>query len=326
MHEGRSTHYAVAIMRKLPPLNALRAFEAAARLRSISAAANEIGVSHGAISQQVRQLERYFGQTLFYRPGRKIEPTAAALALLDDLREAFDRISAATEQLSRRGLNKIITMSAPQGFAMLWLIPRLARFRQDHPQYEVRISTLSTSSASALGEPVDFVIRREVMARNGFTCRKILDDAATPLMSPQCDLVRSTPARLRRASLLHSLSWPDAWRRWLSQYDALRTDTLDGPFFENSALSLKAAQTNLGVAIAPLALAQAHVDAGQLVAPFATKTIRGPGYHVLHRNDASLERGQREFLRFIEAEIGQCSQPSLTNGDGASRTSATVST
>ena len=117
----------LADMRRLPPLNAVKAFEAAARLSSVTAAAEELRVSHSAVSQQIKQLEDWFGQKLFSRPGRRIEPTAAALSYLEDVRAALDRIALASEQLANRGSRRVLTINCTPSFALRWLIPRTAR-------------------------------------------------------------------------------------------------------------------------------------------------------------------------------------------------------
>jgi|CXWL01.1.fsa_nt_gi LysR family glycine cleavage system transcriptional activator len=288
-------------MRRLPPLNALRAFEAAARCGSISAAAKELGVTHSAVSQQVLHLEQYFGQKLFHRPGKRIEATASALALLEDVRDALDRIAIASDQLNRRGLRRIITINAPHSFTMLWLMPRAAEFQEKHPHLELRAST-STGNCDALqlDGPYDFVIRRGPMARQGYICSKILDDAATPLMFPLSKLQVTRPEQLQHSALLHTRSWPDAWRRWFSQHATQRAETLDGSFFDHTALALQAAMNNLGAALAPSVLADEHIATGRLVAPFPGRTISGPGYHIMHPCDAVEQRGPREFLRFLE--------------------------
>ncbi|MCA8887068.1 MAG: LysR family transcriptional regulator [Hyphomonadaceae bacterium] len=290
-------------MRRLPPLNALRAFEAAARCGGISAAASELGVTHSAISQQVLQLERYFGQKLFHRPGKRIEPTASALALLEDVRASLDRIAVACNQLGRRGLDRIITINAPSSFAMLWLLPRAAVFQRKHPHLELRVSTYHGGcDALQLDGPYDFIVRRFPMKRNGHVCSKLLDDAAVPMMSPQLDLTIERPEQLENLNLIHTKSWPDAWQRWLAQHAGRNTQTIDGPFFDHTALALQAALNGLGIAIAPRALADEYLADGRLISPLGECEIRGSGYHIMHALDAANERGPREFLHFLEMQ------------------------
>ncbi len=300
-------------MRRLPPLNALRAFEAAARCGSISLAANELGVTHSAISQQVLLLERYFGQKLFHRPGKRIEATASALALLEDVREALDRIAIASDQLDRRGLDRIVTINAPHSFAMLWLMPRVAAFQEKYRQIELRVSTaIANRDPLQLDGPYDFVIRRGPMVRQGYTCTKLLDDAATPLLFAHAKSSIVEPKQLQHGALLHARSWPDAWRRWLSQFAMLRTETLDGSFFDHTALALHGAVSNLGATIAPLVLADEYLASGKLIAPFRDCVISGPGYHIMHPRDASDHRGPREFLRFLEMQAPRAQNHTAT--------------
>jgi LysR family glycine cleavage system transcriptional activator len=140
------------------------------------------------------------------------------------------------------------------------------------------------------------------MTREGYICSKILDDTATPLMSPHSKLGITQPEQLQHSALVHARSWPDAWRRWLSQYAAQHTETLDGPFFDHTALALQAALNDLGTAIAPRALANEYLATGRLVAPFNECTVSGPGYHIMHRCDAAEQRGPREFLRLLESQ------------------------
>jgi LysR family transcriptional regulator, glycine cleavage system transcriptional activator len=292
-------------MRRLPPLNALRAFEATARLASVTAAAEELGVSHSAVSQQIGQLERHFGQKLFDRPGRRVEPTPAAMALLEDVRAAFDRIALASEQLTRRGVKRILTINAPPSFTSQWIIPRIAAFQQAHPNFELRVTTSSAGSIGQLDKPYDLIVRREIMARPGYVCRPLLSDEATPVLHPRLAerLGSRRPADLTELGLLHARSWPDAWRRWFAEHGGASVETLDGPFFDNTSMALQAALSALGVALAPLAFVQAELGEGRLVAPFPDCLVEGPGFHMLYRESAPNERGTRELLNWLELQV-----------------------
>ena len=288
-------------MRRLPPLNALRAFEAAARLSSVTAAAEELGVSHSAISQQVALLEDYFGQKLFARPGRRVEPTPAALALLEDVRIALDRLAIASEQLTRRGAQAILSISATASFAQRWLIPRIVAFQKAHPNIELRVATSLSDAISHLDAPFDFIIRREPMERSGHSCRRLAEDRMTPLLAPALALEHglSEPADLLRLKLLHMRSRPDAWKRWFSAHDVALQDTLDGPYFDHFFLSLEAAVHGLGVALAPLALVENDISAGRLVAPLADRTLDGPGFHILYRTELEHDRNGQKVLAWL---------------------------
>src|SRR5262245_56961163 len=166
----------MAYMRKMPPLHALRAFEAAARHASVTQAAEELGVSHSAVSQQVRSLEEYFGQPLFHRNGRRVEPTEQARALLDDIRTAFDRIAVAAEQFNARNGNAVITVNTTPSFAMRWLIPRSSTFQIENPSVSVVVETSTSDGIDHLTKNYDFIFRRAPMERIDHRCRKVLDD------------------------------------------------------------------------------------------------------------------------------------------------------
>jgi LysR family transcriptional regulator, glycine cleavage system transcriptional activator len=290
-------------MRRLPPLRALRTFEAAARLASVTAAAEELNVSHSAVSQQIKQLEEYFGQKLFKRSGRGIEPTPEAAAYLEDLKACLDRIAIASEQLTQRNRGRVLKVNATPSFAMRWLIPRTAAFQLDNPSIDLRISTSTSDGIEHLNEPVDFIIRRDVMARANHVCRRFLDDVSTVVVSPalfEKQRLRD-PHDLLKVPLLHLRSRPDAWRRWFKVSEVNTPDAIAGPFFDHFFLSLQAAINGLGAAIVPHVLIQDDLSSGRLVRPFPDRNIVGPGFHVLYRTAAVKEHAGRIFLDWLLA-------------------------
>ena len=146
-------------MRRLPPLNALRAFEAAARLSSVTAAAEELGVSHSAVSQQLKLLEEHFGQKMFDRKGRRIEPTQAAQALLNDVKAAFDLIAVGSEQFAARSSEITLTINATPSFALRWLIPKTSEFQLKNPGFKILVHTSEKDSIAYVDQPFDIIIR-----------------------------------------------------------------------------------------------------------------------------------------------------------------------
>jgi LysR family transcriptional regulator, glycine cleavage system transcriptional activator len=296
-------------MRRLPPLNALRAFEAAARLSSVSAAARELGVSHSAISQQIKLLEHYFGQQLFERPGRRVEPTPAAMALLEDVKPVFDRIAMASERLARRGLRRILTVNATPFFAMRWLIPRIAGFQAAHPELELRVSASASQGISHLDKAHDIVIRRGPISRPGYICRRLIDDCATPIAQP--DLVRRAglthPGQLIHLPLLHTRSRPTLWRDWFRQQGVPTVETLDGPFFDDTSLMLQGALSAVGFALAPVSFVADDLKQRRLAAPLKGHVVDGPGYHILFRASDEAERGIRELLKWLDRQAQKSS-------------------
>lgn len=137
-------------MRRLPPLNALRVFEVAARTGSYAEAATQLGVTHGAVSRQIAVLEDWLGQRLFTREGRRMVATPMASAFAAEVALLFDRLAVAAEACGRPGARHILRVSAPTSFAMRWLIPRLAQYRADHPHVEVSVTTLRPCSRTCV--------------------------------------------------------------------------------------------------------------------------------------------------------------------------------
>ena len=131
-------------MRRLPPLNALSVFEVAARTGSYAAAASELGLTHGAVSRQITALENWLGQKLFMKSGRRMVATPNARIFAAEVGLSFDRLAVAAQACGRPGARRILRVSAPTSFAMRWLIPRLARFHDAHPDIEVLVTTVST--------------------------------------------------------------------------------------------------------------------------------------------------------------------------------------
>jgi LysR family glycine cleavage system transcriptional activator len=278
--------------RTLPPLNAVRAFEAAARRASFTLAAAELGVTHGAISRQIRLLEDWLGPPpLFRRLNRRVELTAEGEALLAEYAPALDRVAlAARRHRERRGgpLTRVLRVNALATFSLRWLLPRLTRFRHEHPDIEVRLTT-ANEPVDALAEDYDVVIRGGPDTFHGFVSRPFLHERRLPVCSPT--LARreklTTVADLERHTLLHVASMPRLWHDWLTAagYPELApaaTLTLDHFY-----LSIQAAVDGLGVAMGPTALVLDELEAGRLVTPFPAISLPARTYYAyLPKRDA----------------------------------------
>ncbi len=289
-------------MRRLPPLNALRAFEATARLSSMTRAAQELGVTHSAISQQVRQLEDHMGRRLFDRPGRRVEPTPAGQALLQDVTAAFDQIARTSERLSHRGAKRVLTVSAPACLALRWLIPRMTRFQRLHPDFEIRVETSMSASTVRPHPAFAAIIRCEEQNWPDYVCRPLLEGGRTVVMAPLLAERVTRPAELAQLTPLHTRQDPDEWARWFEQTGDYGQRARDGHIFEDLALALEAAATGLGAVICPLPLVAKDLAEGRLVAPFPELMLPGPRYHLLYQREDALQRGPRELLRWLSQE------------------------
>jgi LysR family transcriptional regulator, glycine cleavage system transcriptional activator len=269
--------------RRLPPMNAVRAFEAAARLGSFKEAAAELGVTHGAVSQQIRLLEEWLGPpALFRRSVRRVVLTPAGAAMLAEFSPALDRISAAVEQhRERRGDPPavVLRVNALATFSLRWLLPRMNRFRAEHPDIEVRLTT-SNDQVDALPQSFDVVIRGGPDTFHGFAPRFLLSERRLPVCSPtllaQLPLVDA--ADLSAHTLLHVTSMPRLWRDWLTEAGQSALDPAASLTFDHFYLTIQAALDGLGVAMGPTALIADDVAAGRLVTPFPKISLPARSY------------------------------------------------
>ena len=257
--------------RVLPPLNALRAFEAAGRLGSFKEAAAELHVTHGAVSQHVRLLEAWLGASLFERHNRRVTLTPAAKAYLEEIGPLFERLSQAT---ARYGVfatvSRTLSVNAPATFTLRWLVPRLARFRDAHPGVDVAVET-ANEPLESLSDDWDIIIRGGPDTFYGYAMRPFLSEERLPVCSPA--LLKRQPLRvaadLRGHTLLHTSSLPRLWPDWLAKAQVPSLTPVAALTFDHFYLTLQAAIDGIGVAMGPTALVVDDLAAGRLVAPFS---------------------------------------------------------
>jgi LysR family transcriptional regulator, glycine cleavage system transcriptional activator len=255
--------------RSLPPLNALRAFEAAARHLSFTTAAAELNVTQAAISHQIKALEDRLGLKLFRRVGRGLLLTDAAQAYLAEIAAAFDRIAGATRRLHQHDAAGVLSATVLPSFAAKWLLPRLGRFRAAHPEIDLRISS-SVEQIDLAREDFDFALRAGSGQYLGMRSDLILTESFFPVCSPALlsgpNRLR-VPADLRAHTLLHDEP-RDLWQLWLKTVGLTDIDATRGPGFSDSGMLIQAAVEGQGVAIAKGTLAGDDLRAGRLVRPF----------------------------------------------------------
>lgn len=264
---------------KLPPLNALRAFESAARLESFSAAAGELFVTHGAVSKQIKQLEEWLGVKLFERHGGRVRLTELGWRYLVQVQDGLDIIANATAQLLQPDRQRRLVINSTPTLAMHWLLPQLADFQRDHPDVELRLMT-SDRDIGRLDAPFDLAIRRGPGDWPGYISQPFLDEWEIPLCSPALleRLPIREPADLARHTLLHADTRPTAWQRWLTLAGVAELKPAAAQQFDHFYLALKAAMDGLGVTLGPLPMMQAEIRAGTLVAPLAGPRVPVRGY------------------------------------------------
>ena len=310
--------------RRLPPLNALRAFEAAARHLNFRRAADELSVTPGAVSQQIQNLEDYVGAALFKRTPKGLLLTDAAQTALPALREAFDRLAEAASLLTAAVDGRRLTITAAPSFAAKWLVPRLGKFEEAHPQVDVWLSAGIEVVDLTSGE-VDLAIRYGSGRYPGLEVARLMSEAVLPVASPDL-LARqplAEPADLVNHVLLHDGSpelddsCPD-WSMWLAARGLKNVDGARGPRFNQSSLVIEAAVNGRGVALAKRTLAQADLDAGRLVAPLQIATAVDFAYYLVHPKAKGRLPQVKAFVAWItaEAEAHEAALRAIDNGAG----------
>lgn len=268
--------------RPLPPLNALKAFEAAGRLGSFAAAADELGVTHGAVSRQVRLLEDWLGRPLFARSASRVTLTEDGRSFLADVGQAFTTLTLATTRYLDRTPRAVLRVSAPHTFLMRWLMPRAAAFREAHPGIELALNA-SVDPVETLPGGFDVAIRRLPMALSGFKSTPFLTEACVPVVSP--GLHHRNPldgvTDLQRHTLLHSHSVPRLWPDWLALAEGRHVRPAGEMHFDGLMLTIEAAANGLGVAIGPAALVADDLATGRLIAPIAAPRLILEPFRVL---------------------------------------------
>jgi LysR family glycine cleavage system transcriptional activator len=258
------------VPRRLPPLNALKAFEAAARHESFTRAAEELCVTQGAVSHQVKALEAELGLKLFNRERQRLAITQAGRAYLEVVRDALDRIAAGTERLLQRQSAGALTVSTSPNFAAKWLVHRLGRFAEAHPGIDLRVSA-SLHHVDFAREDVDLAIRHGDGQAAGLHVTQLCAEELIPVCSPKLLSGRMglrKPADLSRHTLIH-VDGRNDWLTWLRAAGAGDVDVSRGPVLNQASMALDAAVDGQGVALARSALAAWDLILGRLVRPFA---------------------------------------------------------
>ena len=254
--------------RRLPPLNALRAFEAAARHESFTRAANELFVTQGAVSQQVKALEAELGLKLFNRERQRLVITAAGRDYLAVIRDALDRIADGTARLLQRQSTGALTVSTSPNFATKWLVHRLGRFVAAHPEIDLRISA-TLSHVDFVREDVDMAIRHGDGTANGLHLTRLCTEERFPVCSPKLlrgRRVPKTPAEIAAMPLLHFNDRQD-WMKWFQAAGLNNLPDLRGPVLDQDNMVIDAAVDGQGVALARTTLAAWDLIGGRLVRP-----------------------------------------------------------
>ena len=280
-------------------------FEAAARAESFSAAAEELFVTHGAVSRQVRQLEAWLGHDLFERRGRRVVLTASGRAYLSEVSAALDRIALATSEQLRVTRQQIVRVNAPTTFALRWLLPQLSSFQLTNPAVEIRLTT-SDEPIEKLGDECDVAIRGSEQKSAGYAVTEFLSEVRLPVCSPK--VLEVHPIRevsdLAQHTLLHTATYPGLWAEWLAASGNPGLAARNSQQLDHFYLTLQAAIDGLGIAMGPTALVALDVEEGRLVFPFDGPALPAWRYCSYVRNARVDDPAIKIFLAWLR-ELGR---------------------
>ena len=292
------------MVRRLPPLNALPDFETAARYLSFTKAAEELHVTHGAVSRQVKSLEEYLGVPLFRRFNRALRLTDEGQAYARSVCELLDSLAEATDRLRTHKGTSGLTVSTTYSFTIGWLVPRLARFRALHPEIDVRLQA-NDQMVDFVRDNVDLAIRYGRGQYRGLGVERLMGDDYVPVSSPALlkgEHPLKKPSDLRHHVLLHEEGLEVDWRMWLMAAGVEGVDASRGPIFSHWAMAVQAAIRGEGVALGRRALIEEELAAGKLVHLFDLRLKAQMAYYIVYPPRAIERPTVRAFRDWLVAE------------------------
>ena len=298
----------------MPPLNALRAFEAAARHLSLTKAGQELHVTAGALSHQIRGLEELLGLKLFKRGVRSIALTSAGKQLFPGLQTGFLHIRDAVASLTDGGDDRVLVISAAPGFTSKWLAPRLYRFSSACPEIDARVSS-SLSNANFTTDGVDVAVRNlpiNAAADTELVIEKLVEVSLVPVCSPRLIQVHgpfAPPAGLKGVPLIHDDSLAHradmpTWDDWFKAAGINGIDASRGLRFNSADHALDATAEGAGILLAHDVLAYDDLRTGRLVAPFQITLPSGRGYYLVCAKSRQGRPHVQAFRNWIKREFG----------------------
>ena len=309
---GRATPPVRRLRRSQLPLNALRAFEAAARHLSFKKAAEELSVTPAAVSQQIRSLEEYMGLPLFRRTSRALVLTDRAQESLEALREGFDRIEDACASLTTPEDDTTLKVSVSPSFAAKWLVPRLERYYELNAEIVVKISATNELTDFA-SEDIDLAIRYGSGNYPGLYVEELMREEVFPVCSPallQDNGGVSTPADLSDVTLIHDDSSLDdescpTWSMWLKAAGVKVGEGQRALHFNQTALAIEAAVAGRGVVLAKRTLAESDLKAERLVRPFRASHPVDFAYYMVCPEASMARHKVASFMSWLREEAGR---------------------
>ncbi|MER9543735.1 transcriptional regulator GcvA [Mesorhizobium sp. M0437] len=290
--------------RKLPPLTTLPSFEAAARLLSFSKAAEELHVTHGAISRAIKNLEDQLGVQLFERGTRSVSLTAVGEPYARAVREALAQLATATAAATARYSSSTLNVSTSDGFAGRWLVPRLYRFHRAHGDIDVRVST-SGKLTNFLGDGIDVAVRYGSGNYPGLMSEFLTGEEVFPVCSPKL-LEGAHPLRTPQDLKHHTLirdSFPIDWATWLASAGVEGVDPQSGITFDSATFAMESAAQGEGVVLGRTMLVAADLAAGRLVRPFGHALKSPSSFYFVYPPEAIRQRKVKAFRDWLLSEV-----------------------
>lgn len=304
--------------RRLPPLNALKAFEAAARHMSFTRAAEELFVTQAAVSHQIKALEDFLGLKLFRRRNRSLLLTEQGQGYFQDIKEVFIQMAEATDRVLASTAKGALTISLQPTFAIQWLVPRLNEFSQQHPDIDVRIQAIDRDEGH-LTDDVDIAVYFGKGNWSGVVADKLHQEQLMVVCSPQLkdgQIPLETPEDLNKHILLHDINRRH-WKAWLKMMELDPAKANQGPIFSHTALVIQAAVHSQGLGLVNSVLAQPELLSGRLMCPFP-ELYTSADAHYLVCDESQAELGKiKAFRDWMLARVKK-EQESLKRMTGAS--------
>ncbi|MEH6445570.1 MAG: transcriptional regulator GcvA [Oceanospirillaceae bacterium] len=289
------------MIRRMPPLNALKAFEAAARHLSFTKAAQELNVTQAAISHQVRTLEEYLSASLFNRSSQRLSLTESGRTLLPNITQAFNLVEKGYQNLHRQTAHPKLTIKAPSSFSVQWLMPRLVAYQKLVPDIEISLSA-QDNDLEFFQEIFDIEIRylfdRDKEAGKTLLFKEEIFPVCSPVLLTQAKPLL-VAADIVQHALLHINFYPEDWQMWLEHAGVEGVEYERGHRFDQSVLTLEAAVQGLGIAMGRTPIVDQKLKSGELVAPFSEKLPSSGGYWLMIKADVDTPAHVAHFRQWI---------------------------
>lgn len=289
--------------KKLPPLNALKAFESAARHLNFTKAAEELFVTQAAVSHQIKLLEDFLSIQLFYRRNRQLELTETGLQYFQEIQPLLLQIASATEKVRLKNSRQILSISTTPSFGMHWLVPRLNDFHKRYPEIEVRLTTMPQDEG-LFGKDTDVAIYYGNGNWQNLEAIELVKARIMVLASPEYlkENPISQPEDLAGKNLIHVCSYTK-WKQMVDHLNLEGVDTESGPMYGTTSMGIQAAKHRQGVVVANRMLAQDEIDEGTVVEPFVTDVYDEKAFYVVYPPQMAKTAKVEHFVEWITEEI-----------------------